>query len=68
MCQYYPAGRAKEFPPLDRKLKYLEYSLVKKQAKKLGLTGYFQETDSATSVYTPDFSDNGLLDLFFSPR
>ncbi len=68
MCQYYPAGRAKEFPPLDRKLKYLEYSLVKKQAKKLGLTGYFQEMDSATSVYTPDFSDSGLLDLFFSPR
>lgn len=64
MCQYVPAGRASEFPSLDRKLKYREYSDVKKHFKTLGLTGYFQQPDSARGEYTPDFTDSGLLDSF----
>lgn len=64
MSQYVPAGRAERFPPLDRKLKYREYSAVKKYCKNLGLSGYFQQPESADGAYTPDFTDPGLLPGF----
>lgn len=61
MSQYTPAGKAVNSPPLDRKLKFKEYSAVKKRLKMLELSGYFQEPSSAKADYTPDFTDRGLL-------
>jgi len=55
MAQYTPMHRAEEFPSLRRRLTAFEYDSVAQYALSLGLKGYFQQRDSATADYTPEF-------------
>lgn len=46
MSQYFPAHRAPDCPPFDRRLRADEYALVRDEALKLGLeNGWFQDLD-----------------------
>ncbi len=46
MSQYFPAHRALDCPPFDRRLRADEYQLVRDEALRLGLeNGWFQEMD-----------------------
>ena len=58
MSQYIPVGEAKNFPELNRKLKPIEYKIVKSYMYKLGLDGFVQELESANKNYIPDFNTN----------
>ncbi|MDP4120499.1 MAG: radical SAM protein [Bacillota bacterium] len=55
MGQYIPAGRAGEFPEINRKITRREYEKVKQKLFELGFEGYVQELSSADSKYVPDF-------------
>jgi len=60
MSQYFPAGRAKDFPEINRKVTTLEYNKVVDHAKKLGFKlGFVQERTSAKEEYVPDFDYTG---------
>lgn len=59
MSQYIPMGRAKDYPEINRKLKPIEYKVVKRYMYSLGLDGFVQELDSACTQYIPDF-DTGI--------
>lgn len=61
MGQYIPYGKAKELPPLDRKLKPIEYKIAVSYAEKLGLDNTFiQESGSADEEYIPDFDTSPI--------
>lgn len=55
MSQYVPVGKAKDYPEINRRLKPVEYKFVKGQMYKLGLDGFVQEMDSASTDFIPDF-------------
>ncbi len=56
MGQYLPFGQAKDYPPLDRKLKPLEYKIALSYAIKYGFDNAFvQEDGCADEEYVPDF-------------
>jgi putative pyruvate formate lyase activating enzyme len=56
MSQYFPCHLAKQNPPLDRTITYVEYAEVTDLLEKLGLeNGWLQEMD-APANYLPDFS------------
>ncbi len=55
MSQYTPAFADKEYPELQRKITSFEYDFVLKKATMLGYKGFFQQRESASSRYTPDF-------------
>lgn len=57
MAQYFPAGRASEFPELSRKITRREYEKVLDCAERLGIEGFAQELSSAKEEYVPQFSD-----------
>ncbi len=56
MAQYMPAGRAEDYPDLNRKLTKREYSKVLDHLYDLGLDGYAQELDSADKKYVPQWN------------
>lgn len=53
MSQYFPAGRAAEYPDIDRRLTPREYKKVLDRLYELGLDGYAQDMDSADKKYVP---------------
>ena len=53
MSQYYPAGRAAEYPDINRRVTPREYGKVLDRLYALGLDGYAQELSSADARYTP---------------
>lgn len=53
MSQYFPAGRAAEFPDIDRRITAREYQKVLDKLYALGLDGYAQELSSADRKYVP---------------
>lgn len=55
MSQYYPTHRACEYPEINRYLTKYEYKKVSEFAVSLGFKGYFQESSSHDSKYTPEF-------------
>lgn len=56
MSQYLPCGEADKYPPLDRKLKPIEYKVAVAYALKCGFDNAFvQDSESADGVYVPDF-------------
>lgn len=57
MSQYFPAGRADEFPELTRRITRREYDKVMDCAEMLGIDGFMQELSSAKEEYVPQFSD-----------
>lgn len=55
MSQYTPTFADKDYPELQRKITSFEYDYVLNYAIELGYKGFFQQKDSASSRYTPDF-------------
>lgn len=61
MCQYIPAGRAADYPPLHRKLTRREYNKVVDRLFALGLdNGFVQEMGSADERFVPAFNLEGV--------
>lgn len=61
MRQYTPFGKAKEMPPIDRKLSSREYSLVKQKILALGFENCnFQSGEAATESFIPNFDLEGV--------
>ena len=61
MAQYTPAGRAREYPEIYRRLKKREYERVVNHLIRLGLDeGYVQELSSADERYVPAFDLTGV--------
>ena len=60
MSQYTPPSFDTGFSELGRRLTDFEYRSVCETALELGFSGYFQERDSARSVYTPNFDLEGI--------
>lgn len=59
MSQYTPHGEAKNFDEINRKLKPLEYKIVKNHLFNLGFeNGFVQEMDSANKCFIPKFLDD----------
>lgn len=61
MRQYTPFGKAKDMPPINRKLSSREYSIVKDKIYDLGFENcYFQSKDSSTEEFIPNFNLEGV--------
>ena len=60
MGQYFPAGKAKDYPEINRTITKREYEKVLSALDDMSLDGFAQELDSATHKYVPDF-DLSLL-------
>lgn len=61
MRQYTPYGKAKDMPPIDRKLSSREYSIVKEKIYALGFENcYFQSKESSTEEFIPNFNLEGV--------
>lgn len=61
MRQYTPFGKAKEMPPIDRKLSSREYKIVKEKILALGFENcYFQSKESSTENFIPNFNLEGV--------
>jgi putative pyruvate formate lyase activating enzyme len=62
MSQYTPDfAQNTPYPALHRRVTSFEYNSVLSHAQSLGFDGYFQSRTAATSDFTPDFHDTGLL-------
>ena len=55
MAQYFPAGKAADYPDIDRRLTKREYRKVLDKMIELGLDGYAQELDSSDRKYVPEW-------------
>lgn len=55
MSQYTPDFNRSDYPELNRRVTSFEYNSVVQEAVNLGLKGFMQQKDSATSAMTPDF-------------
>lgn len=63
MRQYTPFGKAKDMPPINRKLSSREYSIVKEKIYALGFENcYFQSRESSTEEFIPNFNLEGVDD------
>ena len=52
MRQYVPYGKAKEMPPIDRRLTSREYAIAKQRILALGFENcYFQGKDAAEEIF-----------------
>ncbi len=60
MRQYYPCGKAGEYPEINRKLTTFEYRKVLDECEKLGFEGFAQEKESACGEMTPIFNLEGI--------
>lgn len=60
MRQYFPGGRAKDFPEINRRVTTFEYRKVLDVCCDLGFEGFTQEKEAATDEMTPDFDLSGV--------
>lgn len=60
MAQYTPYNDLSSFPEIDRKLTQKELDRVINFANKLGIEGYIQSLESASSEFIPDFDGTGI--------
>lgn len=61
MCQYIPMNNAYKYPEINRKLNEKHYEALLDYAAVRGIeNGYFQEYDSASGKYVPDFNNEGI--------
>ena len=56
MSQFTPTLECKNYPEIDRRITTFEYNSVCDYARKLDFNGYFQERESAQSVYIPQWN------------
>lgn len=62
MRQYTPDFTPADAPKqLHRRVTSFEYDAVLQTAIELGFEGYFQQKESASAAFTPDFDDGGFL-------
>ena len=55
MSQFTPDFVPEDCKELSRKITSFEYNYVLEKAIEMGYLGFFQQRDSATTIYTPDF-------------
>lgn len=55
MRQYFPSGRAEEYPEINRKITTFEYRKVLDICRQLGFEGFTQEKGCENGEMTPDF-------------
>lgn len=61
MRQYTPFGKAKDMPPINRKLSAREYSIVKAKILEMGFENCnFQSGEAATESFIPNFNLEGV--------
>lgn len=61
MRQYTPFGKAKEIPPVNRRLSKREYSIVKEKILAMGFENcFFQSSQSAEESFIPNFDLEGV--------
>lgn len=61
MCQYTPMNTASQYPEIDKRLNQKHYDSLVDYAVSKGLeNGFFQEFESATEEYVPDFNLQGI--------
>ncbi|MGN0542964.1 MAG: radical SAM protein [Acutalibacteraceae bacterium] len=61
MRQYTPFGRAKDMPPINRRLSAREYSIVKEKILALGFENcFFQGADASDEEFIPKFNLEGV--------
>lgn len=60
MRQYYPCGKAEEFPEINRKVTSFEYEKVLGECERLGFEGFSQEKAAACGEMTPEFDLRGI--------
>lgn len=61
MRQYVPYGKAKEMPPIDRRLTSREYAIAKQRILALGFENcYFQGKGAAEEIFIPNFGLQGV--------
>ena len=61
MRQYTPFGKAKDMPPVDRRLSSREYAIVKEKILSMGFENcYFQSKESAKESFIPEFNLEGV--------
>ena len=59
MAQYVPMYKAKEMKDFNRKITPLEYKILINKVKNLGFKNvFYQDLESANSIYTPNFKEN----------
>lgn len=56
MSQFTPTPECKNYPEIDRRITTFEYNSVCDYARELDFNGYFQERESAQSVYIPQWN------------
>lgn len=56
MAQYMPAGRAEEYPDINRRITKREYKKVLDKMTELELDGFAQELESSDEKYVPDWN------------
>ncbi len=56
MAQYMPAGKAADYPDINRKLTKREYHKVLDKYMELDLDGFAQELDSSDKKYVPEWN------------
>nr|WP_316615260.1 radical SAM protein [uncultured Ruminococcus sp.] len=56
MAQYMPAGKAADYPDINRKLTKREYHKVLDKYMELNLDGFAQELDSSDKKYVPEWN------------
>lgn len=56
MAQYMPAGKAADYPDINRKLTKREYNKVLNKYIELDLDGFAQELDSSDQKYVPEWN------------
>ena len=56
MAQYMPAGKAADYPEINRKLTKREYHKVLNKYMELNLDGFAQELDSSDKKYVPEWN------------
>lgn len=62
MRQYTPAGRAAEFPEINRRLTDEEYEEAEAYMEELGIVdGYVQQKESAKEAFIPAFDGTGVM-------
>jgi len=59
MGQYYPAHRASEFPEINRSLKPIEYTAVRRHMERLGFENGFVQRVGSSAAFTPNFRQGG---------
>lgn len=61
MSQYFPAGRAQDYPEINRGLTLREYSIAADYFLSKGfVNGYIQELSSQSPEYVPEFDFTGM--------